>query len=139
MRKKREIARFARWCFAKCGVPPCKITYAPGECLIRKGQYVFGCYLWDEGTTEPGEIFVAYRIPTFGVMGVIAHEIWHHRQQMTVGIESMDNETCEADAEKGGEALLAQWLIRGGKVKINLTGGDNNVGTQEANTETTGA
>lgn len=137
MRKKREIERFARWCFEKCSVPPCPITYAPAESLVRNGKYAFGCYIWDEDTTDPGEIYVAYRIPTFGVMGVVAHEIWHHRQQLTVGIESMDNETCEADAEKGGEALLAQWLIRGGKV--NLTGGDNNVRTQEANANTEGA
>ena len=127
MRKKREIERFARWCFAKCGVPPCKITYAPAKCLIRNGEYIFGCYIWNEGTTEPGEIFVAYGIPAFGVMSVLAHEIWHHRQQMTVGIENMDEETCENEADEARTDMLARWLIRGGKVKLSLVGGEPNV------------
>jgi len=117
MRKKREVERFARWCFAKCGVPPCKITYAPGESLIRNGKYAFGCYIWDEGTRNPGEIFAAYRIPKWGVMSVIAHEIIHHRQQMMTGIDNMDGEACEAEAEKTAMDLMGLWLIRGGKVK----------------------
>ena len=113
MRKKTEITRFARWCFAKCGVPPCPITYAPGESLITEGgELSFGRYFWD----APAEIFVAYRLPKWGVMSVVAHEIWHHRQQMTVGIENMGIEACEAEAEKASEELLALWLIRGGKV-----------------------
>lgn len=117
MRKKTEVTRFARWCFAQCGVKPCPITYAPGKSLIRDGQYAFGCYRWDEGTRDPGEIFIAYRLDKWGVMSCVAHEIWHHRQQMTVGIESMDNDTCEAEAEKACDELLARWLIRGGRVK----------------------
>lgn len=117
MRKKREVERFAKWCFAKCGVPPCKITYAPGESLIRNGKYAFGCYIWDEDTTDPGEIFVAYRIPKWGVMSCIAHEIWHHKQQMTVGIDNMDAEMCEIEAEQACNELMGLWLIRGGKVK----------------------
>lgn len=115
MRKKNEITRFARWCFAKCGVPPCKITYAPADFLIDgNGNDCFGCYSWDEKTHE---IFVAYRLPKFGVMSVLAHEIWHHRQQVETGIDNMEVETCEAEAEKAGEELLALWLIRGGRVK----------------------
>lgn len=123
MRKKREIERFARWCFAKCGVPPCKITYAPGNHLISNGQIVFGCYRWYGFTRNPGEIFVAYHIPKWGVMSVIAHEIVHHRQQMTVGIDNMDEEVCETEAEQVHNDLMGMWLIRGGKVKINLKEG----------------
>lgn len=139
MRKKREIQRFAMWCFARCGVQPCKITYAPGHYLIRNGQNVFGCYIWDEGTTDPGEIFVAYHIPKWGVMSVVAHEIWHHQQQITTGIDNMDAEVCEAEAENAALELMGKWLLRGGKVKINLVGGEPHVGTQEANTETAGS
>jgi len=116
MRKKTEVTRFARWCFAQCGVKPCPITYTPGESLVRNGEYAFGSYLWPENTSEPGEIFVAYRLPKWGVMSVIAHEIWHHKQQMTVGIENMDRDACEAEADKASEELLALWLIRGGRV-----------------------
>lgn len=117
MRKKREVERFARWCFAKCGVPPCKITYAPGCFLIRNGKNGFGFYIWDEWTRNPGEIFVAWHIPKWGVMSVLAHEIWHHRQQVTKGIDYMDEDTCEAEAEKAALELMGLWLLRGGKVK----------------------
>lgn len=117
MRKKNEVARFARWCFAQCGVPPCPITYAPAKTLIANDNVVSGCYCWDEGTQDPGEIFVAYRLPTFAVLSVVAHEIWHHRQQVETGIDNMDADACEAEAEKACEELLARWLIRGGRVK----------------------
>lgn len=114
MRKKTEVARFARWCFAQCGVKPCPITYAPGESLITQdGELSFGRYYYD----EPIRIYVAYRLPKWGVMSVVAHEIWHHKQQMTVGIESMDRDACEAEADKASEELMALWLIRGGRVK----------------------
>ena len=117
MRKKTEVTRFARWCFAQCGVKPCPITYAPGESLISEdGELSFGRYYWEDGPDAPAEIFVAYRLPKWGVMSVIAHEIWHHRQQMTVGIENMGIEASEAEAEKASEELLALWLIRGGRV-----------------------
>lgn len=139
MRKKREIERFARWCFEKCGVPPCKITYAPGQCLERNGGYGFGLYIWDDGTLNPGEIYVAYHIPKWGVMSTIAHEIWHHRQQLMTGLDNMDKESCEEEAEKAALELMGLWLIRGGKVGINLTGGESHVGTQETSTETAGA
>lgn len=117
MRKKNEVVRFARWCFAQCGVTPRPITYAPAESLIRNGEYAFGCYVWDEGTRNPGEIYVAYNLPKFGVLSVLAHEIWHHRQQVETGIDNMEVETCEAEAEKAGEELLGMWMIRGGRVK----------------------
>lgn len=116
MRKKTEVTRFARWCFAKCGIPPCPITYAPGKSLVRNGEYSFGCYIWPENTSEPGEIFVAYRLPKWGVMSVVAHEIWHHKQQLTVGIDNMDRKICEEEADKASEELTALWLIRGGRV-----------------------
>lgn len=117
MRKKNEIARFARWCFDKCGVPPCKITYASAKTLITHGNVVFGCYRWDADAREPGEIYVAYRIPKWGVMSVVAHEIWHHRQQMTVGIDNIDAGACEAEAEKACDELMGLWLIRGGRIR----------------------
>lgn len=123
MRKKREVERFARWCFAKCGVQPCKITYAPGKFLIRHGEKSFGAYIWDGGTRDPGEIFAAYRIPKWGVMSVIAHEIVHHRQQMMTGLDNMDIEACEVEAEHVHNDLMGMWLIRGGKVKMNLKEG----------------
>lgn len=117
MRKKKEVERFARWCFAQCGVPPCKITYAPAESLIRNGKYGFGLYIWDEGTSDPGEIYVAYNIPKWGVMSVVAHEIFHHRQQLKIGLDNMDKESSEAEAERATDELMGLWMIRGGKVK----------------------
>ncbi len=138
MRKKREIERFARWCFAQCGVPPCKITYAPGKSLIRNGKYGFGLYIWDDGTRDPGDIFVAYRIPKWGVMSTVAHEIVHHRQQMRTGLDNMDLETSESEAEKIALELMGLWLIRGGKVKPE-EGRTDDVGKQQSDPAAAGS
>lgn len=117
MRKKRECERFAGWCFAQLNVRPCPITCAPGNTLITQDKGVcFGCYTWPPDTSEPGEIFVAYRLDKFAVMSTLAHEIAHHWQQMKTGIESMDESASEEEAERIGLELLARWLIRGGKL-----------------------
>lgn len=117
MRKKREIERFARWCFDKCNVQPCSIFYAPAKCLIADIGHCFGCYNWDDEKHEPGQIFIAYHLPKWAVMSVVAHEIVHHKQHMEHDLNTLDEEQCEDEADKVGGELLALWLIRGGKVK----------------------
>lgn len=118
MRKKREVERFARWCFAKCNVLPCSIFYAPAYCLIaNNGECCFGCYKWDEEKREPGEIFVAYHLPKWHLMSTIAHEIIHHKQHMERDLNSLDIDACEEEAEKESLKLMGLWLLRGGKVR----------------------
>lgn len=117
MRKTKEVKRFARWCFAQCGVPPCSIFYAPAKGLITDTTgHCFGCYYWDDTKHEPGQIFVACRLSKWAVMSVIAHEIVHHMQHMERNLNTLDGEQCEDEAEKVCDKLLALWLIRGGKV-----------------------
>lgn len=117
MRKKREVERFARWCFAKCNVPPCSIFYAPADFLIADNGEGFGVYTWDNENHEPGQIFIAYHLPKWGVMSTVAHEIVHHKQHMEHDLNTLDEAQCEEEAERVSSELVALWLIRGGKVK----------------------
>lgn len=114
MRKKRELNRFAKYCFSVLGLPPVKIYYCPAPNLIDPhGNYCFGCYSYDENVKE---IWLAYRLPKWALMGVIAHEIWHYRQHRDGRIDAMPLEECEKEADKASGELVACWLIRGGKV-----------------------
>lgn len=122
MRKMKEVKRFARWCFAQCGVKPCKIHYAPATYLItderdRDGN-CFGCYWWDDEKHEPGEIYVACNLSKWPVLSVIAHEIVHHKQHMERNLNLLDEAECEEEAERIGSELLGRWVLRGGKIDL---------------------
>lgn len=116
MRKKREIVRFAKWCFGYLNLPPIQIHYCPAKSLVDpNGGFCFGCYTWGENTRE---IFLSYRLSKFANMGDLAHEIWHYKQERDGRINSMKVDECEDEAEKAGLELVALWLIRGGKVTV---------------------
>lgn len=115
MRKKRELDRFAKYCFGILNLPPIKIHYCPSPSLIDQyDHYCFGAYTYDEIVKE---IFIAYRLPKWGLMGVLAHEIWHYKQHRDGRIDAIPLEECEREAEEASKELVAYWLIRGGKVK----------------------
>lgn len=114
MRKKRELDRFAKYCFGTLGLPPCKIYYVNAPKLIDQHDHeCFGAYSYDENGKE---IFASYRLPKWAVMSVIAHEIWHYKQHREGRIDAMPLDECEREAERACSELLAFWLIRGGKV-----------------------
>lgn len=116
MRKKRELDRFARFCFGHLNLPPIKIYYCPSKALVNQdGVYCFGCYTYDDRVRE---IWLAYRLPKFAVMGCIAHEIWHYKQHRDGRIDKMPLEDCEKEAEQESGKLVGLWLLRGGKVSF---------------------
>lgn len=118
MRKKRELDRFAKYCFGALGLPPIKIHYCPAKSLVDPtGEFCFGCYTYDD-TPElhNKEIWLSYRLPKWSIMWNIAHEIWHYKQDRDGRINVMPLEECENEAEKASEELVAYWLIRGGRV-----------------------
>lgn len=119
MRKTNEIRRFARWCFSRLGMRPIRIHYINYPRLIDPGgQYCFGCYTYGDGKAEEeGEIHLAYKLPKYAVLSNVAHEIWHHYQNVHGTIRTMTLEECERQAEKAGAELLALWLIRGGYIE----------------------
>lgn len=119
MRKTREIQRFARWCFSQLHLRPIPICMPNYPCLIDPNdQLCFGCYTYGDGDpVEEGKIFLAYKLPKFSVMSNLAHEIWHHYQNVDGGIRTMPPEQCEEEAERMGNKLLAMWLVRGGYVQ----------------------
>ena len=117
MRKKRELERFAKYCFGALGLPPITINYCPAPNLIDPhGNYCFGCYSYDENVKE---IYLAYRLPKWALMGVIAHEIWHYRQHKDGRIDVIPLEECEKEADEASKELVAMWLIRGGRVSAD--------------------
>ena len=116
MRKTREIRRFARWCFGRLDMRPIPIYLINAPSLIDPGDnYCFGCYTYGEGKAEEGKIFIAYKLPKWSVMINVAHEIWHHYQNVQGTIRTMTVGESEADAEKGSEALLGVWFSRVGR------------------------
>jgi hypothetical protein len=113
MRKKRELDRFAKYCFGSLGLPPIKIHYCPAKTLVDpQGNFCFACYTYGSAS----EIWTSYKLTKWNVMWNIAHEIWHYKQDCDGRIMDMTLEECENEAEKASEELVALWLIRGGKV-----------------------
>lgn len=117
MRKKRELDRFAKYCFGVLGLPPITIHYCPAPSLVDPhGNFCFGCYTYG-GSRQ--EIWLAYRMTKWNNMWNLAHEIYHYKQDRDGRIDVMPLEECEKEAEKASEELTAFWLIRGGKVTAN--------------------
>lgn len=118
MRKKNEVNRFARWCFSRLGLRPIPIRYIYAPSLIDPSDtFCFGCYTYDEKLPAwDSKIWIAYNQTRIGVMGCLAHEIWHYYQNVHHGIKNMDFEKCEKDADEAADKLLTLWLIRGGYV-----------------------
>ena len=121
MRKKRELERFAKYCFGVLGLPPIQIHYCPSKQLINPDDvYCFGCYTYDDSKElRTKEIWLGYRLPKISVMWNMAHEIWHYKQDMDGRIHLMPLDECEDEANKAAGKLVGHWLIRGGKVTID--------------------
>ena len=121
MRKTNEVQRFARWCFSRLGLRPIPIRLINYPRLIDpNGEYCFGCYTYGDGdAAEEGKIFIAYKLPKYSVLINVAHEIWHHYQNVDGRIRTMTLEECEREAEQAGNELLAMWLIRGRYVRTD--------------------
>lgn len=114
MRKKRELARFAKFCFGYLGLPPIRIHYCYAKSLIDPtGIFCFGCYTYGSGRRE---IWLAYKLSKWNNMWNLAHEIWHYKQDRDNRIDVMPLEECEKEAEKASGELVAYWLIRGGRM-----------------------
>lgn len=118
MRKKRELERFAKYCFGVLRVPPIAIRYCPSKALVDPaGNFCFGCYTYDDKKElNSKRVWLAYKHPKFGVMMNLAHEICHYKQDAEGYINTMPIEAVENEAERKSEELLAGWLIRGGRV-----------------------
>lgn len=113
MRKKRELQRFANYCFGRCGVRPIPVVYANAPCVSgHSGDFGFGCY------TYGGErkIYVAYKPPKCIVMTSLAHEIWHYRQDCDMRID-LEPAQVEAEAETVAERLVSHWRKRGWRLR----------------------
>ena len=112
MRKKRELERFAKFCFGYLKLKPIRIYYCPSKALVSPDDvYCFGCYTYDDQTNE---IWLAYRLSKFNNMLNLAHEIWHYKQHCIGRIDKMPLEDCEKEAEQASKELVALWFIRGG-------------------------
>lgn len=122
MRKKNEAMRFARWCFSTLEIRPIPIQMMNYKRLIDPNdQYCFGCYAFGDGNpAEEGRIYIAYGLPKYAVLTNIAHEIWHHCQNVKGRIHSMGLEECEEEAHEMGNKLLALWLMRGGYMPLEV-------------------
>lgn len=116
MRKKRELDRFAKYCFGALGLPPIKIHYCPAKSLIDPNDnFCFGCYTYDDSPElRTKNIWLSYKLLKWNIMWNLAHEIYHYKQDHDGRIDNMPLEECEKEAEKASEELVAQWLIRGG-------------------------
>ena len=121
MRKKRELERFAKYCFGVLGLPPIKIHYCPAKSLVDPADnFCFGCYTYDDSPDlHTKKIWLAYKLPKWALMWNVAHEIWHYKQDRDGRINVMPLEECEKEAEKASGELVAHWLIRGGKVTVD--------------------
>lgn len=121
MRKKKELDRFAKYCFGTLGLPPIKIHYQPFKSLIDPNdEFCLGCYTYnDDAVLRTKSIWLSYKRPKWSVMWQLAHEIWHYKQDRDGRINVMPTEECEKEAEKASGELVACWLIRGGKVTAN--------------------
>ena len=121
MRKKRELDRFAKYCFGVMGLPPIKIHYCPAKSLIDpNGNLCFGCYTYDDSKElHTKEIWLSYRMTKWNNLWNLAHEIYHYKQDRDGRINAMPLEECESEAEKASGELTAFWLIRGGKVTVD--------------------
>ena len=121
MRKKRELERFAKYCFGVMGLPPIKIHYCPAKSLIDPNDnFCFGCYTYDDSPElRTKEIWLSYKLPKWSLMWNMAHEIYHYKQDHDGRINNMPLEECEKEAEKASGDLTAFWLIRGGKVTVD--------------------
>ena len=120
MRKKREIQRFAKWCFGYLNLPPIQIHYCNAHQLIDLGgDRCFGCYTYDDNKElRTKEIWLPYKQSKWTLLLNAAHEIWHYKQDRDGRICSMSFDDSEKEAEKASEELLAMWIIRGGKVTV---------------------
>ena len=118
MRKKRELERFAKYCFSVLGLPPIKIHYCPSKSLVDpQDNFCFGCYTYDDSPElRTKEIWLPYKLPKLSLMWNLAHEIYHYKQDRDGRIDAMPLEECEAEAEKASGELVGYWLIRGGRV-----------------------
>ena len=118
MRKKRELERFAKYCFGALGLPPITIHYCPAKSLVDPaGNFCFGCYTYDDSTDlHMKEIWLSYRLSKWNLLWNMAHEIYHYKQDRDGRINNMPLDQCEEEAEKASGELTAFWLIRGGKV-----------------------
>lgn len=117
MRKKRELNRFAQFCFGYLGLRPIQIHYCPAKSLVDpQGMFCFACYTYDSNMKE---IWLSYRLPKWAIMWNMAHEIWHYKQDCDSRINNMPIDECEEEAEKASAELVGMWLIRGGRVSAN--------------------
>lgn len=126
MRKKKELERFARFCFGVLELPPIRIHYCPSKSLVDPfGNYCFGCYTFGVSKSlYTKNIWLAYKLPKFAIMWNLAHEIWHYKQDRDGRIHSMKDEACEEEADKAAMEMVADWRIRGGKVVLDIEKAD---------------
>lgn len=121
MRKKRELNRFAKYCFGYLGLPPIRIHYCPAHVLEDPhGVKCYACYTYDNSPQlRTKEIWLSYRSTKWGNLWNLAHEIWHYKQDHEGRLQTMPVEESEREAEEASGELVALWLIRGGRVSTD--------------------
>ena len=120
MRKKRELERFARFCFGRLNLLPIKIHFCNANCLVDPaGNFCSGCYAYTEdGPRREKSIWLAYGLPKWECLQILAHEIWHYKREVDGRIAGMSIEEAEKEAEEASGELVKHWLLRGGKIHV---------------------
>lgn len=106
-KNKRFVQRFINYLFGVYRVPtiPVYICYGDKEFNIGSKKHLCGFYAGNKKC-----IYVAGKIGTTKIIGVIAHEFVHYLQDIH-GRDMTNTAEIESDADYWSRALFAQWII----------------------------